>query len=252
MRVDTLHRRIEKDVRVIHDAVRDLLPVQLPSQYESRAMNVRAFLDKLNQSTEPLGVFNELELDKTVPVGECDMTGLWLGKDELPENDSYADLRVIWHMHPDTKRFVLTPTSWNRRRFFWWEMTLHELVHRHQDVYRTPEQDIKVFRPRTTRRDIKEEQAYYGSYDEIEAHAHNAALEFVMWWPELSLRDAIRAAIAYTGRVLTPTYNLYEMTYCDTPKHPAKRTFKRKVQAWYDLMKKRPDIYQMLELPKLV
>lgn len=250
MRVDALHRRIVDDVCVLHSAVREHLPVQLPPQYQTRALSLRAFVDRLNSVTEKHGVFNEIETDLEVEPGQIVISGLWLDESELPENDSRADIRMLFHVHPDSKRFKLTAAEWQRRRFFWWQLVMHELIHRHQDTYRHTK--TRVFKAWTTQRNLKVEQEYYGDYDEIETHSHNAAVELYVWWPDLSMRDAIAQATHYSGRLVVPTYNMYVAAFAETPAHPALRIFKRKLKAWYELIRKNNHIYHLLELPKLV
>src|SRR4051812_6624980 len=61
LRVDALHRRLANDVKVMYDAVSEVLPARMPKCYESRAMNVRPFLDKLNDVCAPFNVFNEIK-----------------------------------------------------------------------------------------------------------------------------------------------------------------------------------------------
>lgn len=251
MRVDALHRRIVDDVKLMHAAVAVVLPPVLPSQYLARSMSLRHFLDRINEVTAPFGVFNELQPDMEIDPGMVVNTGLWIGEDELPENGSPADIRVMWHVHPATKRIRMSQAEWNRRRYYWWQMVMHEMVHRHQDVYRTKHQDIRTFRPRSTRRSVKVEQEYYGNYDEIESHAHDAAVEFYVWWQQHSLREAIHEALTYSGRIVIPTYNAYMFAFAESPKHPAVKVFRRKLKAWYDVIRKNPEIYQLLELPKL-
>lgn len=250
MRVAALHRKVIDDVRRLQDALRDVYPAQMPEKYAHRAMNLKRFVTRLNAATEPFNIFNEIELDKSEEPGSLRQSGLWLGQSELPENDSFCDIRVLWHMNPKTKQVKWTHAEWTRRYWFFWTMVMHELVHRAQDVYR--KKDILVYHPRSTKRAQKKEREYYGNFDEIEAYAHDAAVEFTVWWPTLSMRDAVTEACQYSGRHFTPTYCFYVNIFADTPKHPALRQFKRKVKAWYDLIKNNTEFYKAMALPNLV
>lgn len=249
MRVGTLHRKIVADVEALYSACGHLWPVVIPEHY-TRPFSLKVFVRRLNKLTEPLGVFNEIKLDWEMPPGEVQLAGLWLYKSNLPENGSSADLRLLWHVHPSTKKVQFSQVEWNRRRFRFWQMLMHELVHRYQG-YR----DTRVYSPRSQQRDIKEDQEYYGSVDEIEAHSHNAAMELFVWWGALSYKNAVTEAMSYSGRILDPTYSKYDSVFCQTgrrPLHPAMKHFERKVKAWYDVMVKYPEIYNALELPQLV
>jgi hypothetical protein len=243
MQVDALHRSIADDVRVMHTTVRRTLPAGMPAR-AGHAMNLKAFVRRLNVVMEPLRVFNEMKTDAEVDPGSVRTTGLWVPKHELPENGSAADIRIIWHMK--TKRVQMTQPEWTRRRYFFWQTYMHELVHRYQN-----QRNIRVYRPQTSSRDGRAEQTYYCNYDEIEAYAHDAALELLTWWGHLPFREATTEALMYHGRVVTPTYLLYDATFGDTPDHPALKQFKRKLRLWYDVVKA-SEIYQLIQLPNLV
>lgn len=251
MRIAVLHRRIVDDACVLHEAVRDVLPVQLPDRYQTRAMSVRALVDRLNHATNRLGIYNEIQLDKELEDGQIVSTGLWLSDGELPENGSDADIRILFHVHPNTKRVRLTALEWQRRRYYWWQMVMHELIHRYQDTYREGGMS-RIFKPWSTNRDVKAEQEYYGDYDEIETHSHDAALELALWWKDLSLRDALKQAVQHTGRAVTPTYNYYMQAFAESPHHPAVRIFKRKLRAWHQIIRANPYLYETLQLPTLI
>lgn len=245
MRVDTLHKKMAQDVRVVHESLAGVLPVRMPKIYETREMNVRSFLARLNKVTEPLNVFNELKEDPMEAEGTLSTSGLWNTAGELPENGSYADVRLIWHVHPKTKRVKMTPHKWNRHRFYFYQLLMHELMHRHQD-----DTSERVYRARSEDRETKESQTYYGATSEIEAHAHDAALELRAWWPAVPFRTAV----SYAKEVMNPTpstYMLYQVAFMDCPSHPAMKHFKRKLRAWYDLLDKQADFYDALQLPSL-
>ncbi len=250
MRVPTLHRKIVDDASAIHGVVDTVFPAKLPVQYEQTPVSIQRFVNRLNVVTEPLGLFSETLNDKEVSPGLIHNSGLWLPKCELPENDSAADLRVLWHLNPKTKRVTMTQHEWGRRRYMFWHMIFHELIHRHQDTYQA--RDVLVYRTRTDRRDTKEAQAYFGRYDEIETHSHAAAMELFIWWGHLTLKQAMFEATTYSGRAAEPTLQQYEIAFEDAPGHPAMRTFKRKLRAWYEVIKSHPDLYLTLDLSNLV
>lgn len=245
MRTDVLYKRIAADVRVLFDVVNPLFPITLPKQFESRNMNFRQFIDKLNAVTDPLGIYNEIEYDASVKIGEFGaVSGLWIPKTELPENHSFADVRVLWHIHPKTKRIQWSTYFWNRRRFYFWQLVMHELIHRYQTSEKT-----RVHRVVATDRKEKEQQAYYGNYDEVETHAHDAALELFVWWRDEPFRQAVAQA-RLIGGLTPPTVNTYDVFF---PKgHPARRHFCRKMRAWYDTIRKNAEFYESLGLVKLV
>jgi hypothetical protein len=87
--------------------------------------------------------------------------------------------------------------------------------------------------------------------DEIQTHAHDAALELLVWWPKASYRQAVANAKQVTGP--TPsTYMLYQAAFMECPGHPALKHFKRKMRAWYDHVTANADFYNSLQLVSIV
>ena len=250
LRVDALHRRLAHDVRVMYDAVSDAFPARMPKHFEQRSCNIRHFIDNLNEVCEPFNVFNEIKDDPNQAVGTIITSGIWIADSELPENGSEADARVLWHMNPATKRFQWTRYHWNRRRFYFWQLMMHELIHRHQPTSNTG-REPRVYRTDADTRELKEQQEYYGNYEEIETHAHDAALEFFVWWPDLTLRQCMAAAWDVKAPT-PPTFLLFMQAFLESPKHPAVAHFKRKLSAWFDMVHKNANFYSGLQLAKII
>lgn len=232
-------------------AVGEVLPVKMPKQYHEQKLNLIPFIRRMNTYTEPYKVFNELQTDASMPIGSVVASGLWLPKKELPENGSRADVRVIWHAHPKTRRVTLTPLKWDRRRFYYWQRIGHELVHRYQEAGRPPDAEARTYHVEAVSRNQKEQQSYYGNYDELEAYAHDAALEMMSWYGAYSFHEAQKWMENWgTAGAVVPTYNTYLAVFGSS--HPAVHAFKRKCRAWWDIMQKSKDFYTSLELPRLV
>lgn len=248
MRVDALHRRVSKDVSLMYDAVNKVLTPSMPRRYNEGRMNIRPFVARLNSATLPFNVVTDLLPDPTMKPELLVQSGMWLSADALPENGTDADVRVLWHTHPSTARLTLTPRLWARRRFYYFELLMHELIHRHQDQ-KDPDHDFRVYRPRTE--DVKqiEEQKYYGSVDEIEAYAHNAAMEFATWWPDATLRQCMEMSFDVKGPT-PPSYITYYSIF--ETGHPAYQHFMKKLKSWFAVVHANREFYQSLELAKIV
>jgi hypothetical protein len=250
MRIDALQRRLTRDVTALHTAVQDVLPVQMPDRY-AEPFNLRSFLNRLNEQSLPLNVYNKLVPDVTQDKGTLRMSAEWLGYDELPEDGTHADVRILWYVNPNSRRVKVCPAEWARRRFYFYSLTMHEFIHRYQDETRDEHATAKKFSPSAPEPAIRREQEYYGDYDEIEAHAHNAALELATWYPYLNYHNAVTECLQYSGRMITPTYNMFFVAFLDNLKHPTFRTFKNKVNAWYKMIRNSSEMYDMIQLPKL-
>lgn len=233
------------------DAVNVVLPRKMPSRYKTGRMNLGSFVKRLNTVTAPFNVVNEVEPDPTLIVGGSAISAFWYPKNLLPENNSYADVRIIWHPHPAARRIKMSPIIWARRRFYFWERVAHEFVHRYQDFGRAAGATSRTFRVRTSDpARAAEQQQYYSDYDELEAYAHDAALEIITWWPEDTRQQAISLSNITPMDVLCqPSYYNYLEIF--EVGHPARANFRRKVKQWYHAMKQTEDFYTKLALPKL-
>ena len=249
MRTDILHHRIVRDIEVMIDAIDDVLPVKMPLQYEKRTMNLGSFVKRLNGATEACNVFNEICVDETLQKSALVTSGFWYPEEDRIEDGNPADVRIFWHTHPDCHRISITSTIWHRRRYVFWERLMHELVHRHQMVFRQDDSLPKTFRSSSDNPKIKEEQDYYSNYDELEAYAHDAALEMLTWWKDLPYRQAMAASVGMRTPIAS-TYESYTSQF--EPGHLVRTHFKRKLQSWYKVMSLTPEFYDRLALPKLV
>lgn len=252
MRIHNLHRRVIRDMDMMLAPVNEILPLKMPACYETRKMNLGAFVKRLNTVTEQFNVVNEVLDDITIPKGSSAVSGIWYPEDLLPENGSDADIRIIWHPNPESHRIKITPTIWARRRYYFWERVAHELVHRYQDIDRGPDTTARTFKVRTADDDkAAEQKQYFGDYDELEAYAHDAALELMTWWPGTTLKQAIGLANQVDeNSVVWATYQNYLSTF--EVGHPARTHFRRKVKQWYHAMTQTEDFYTRLALPRLV
>lgn len=252
MRIHNLHRRVIRDMDMMLDAVNVVLPPKMPTRYETQRLNLGAFVKRLNTITETFNVVNEVSDDAEIPRGQTAVSGAWYPEDLLPEHDSDADVRILWHAHPSAHRVCMTPTVWSRRRYYFWERLAHELVHRYQDVDRPEDTTARTFKVRTVDGEQADEQLrYYSDYDELEAYAHDAALEMLTWWPNATLKQAIGLAnqVDPDAKVWA-TYNTYLTTF--EVGHPARIHFRRKVKQWYHAMSQTMEFYTRLALPRLV
>lgn len=250
MRLDALHRRVIMDARVIQQKVDEVFPRKLPATLRGRKTNIQAFLNRLNSVTEPFGVKNIIVNDPQLPVNVNKMTAYWINEKELPHEQSMADIRLEWHVHPQSHRIQWTARSWAQRRFFFWTFLMHELCHRHQNIYRenADHHESRTFRSDATHEDIRSDQEYLGDYDEIEAYAHDVAFEMIIQFPELSYLEALAAVAGQTDVDDPSSYAFFVKAFETSPHHPALRIFKKKIRQWYRVILKHTDFYQSLQL----
>lgn len=250
MRLDALHRRVIMDARVIQEKVNTVFPRKLPSELRGRKTNIQTFLNRLNAATEPYGVKNIIVDDPRLPKHVNKMTAYWIDERELPYEQSMADIRLEWHMNPHSHRVQWSQRTWAQRRFFFWAFLMHELCHRHQNVYRenTDRHESRTYRADSTHEDIRKDQEYLGDYDEIEAYAHDVAFEMLIQFPELSFLEALSAVSVQTDADDPSSYAFFMKAFETSPQHPALRIFRKKIRQWYRILQKNLDFYDSLHL----
>lgn len=246
MQLDTLHRKVLADAHLLQAALDDVFPARRPHAYAGKRTRISTFIRKLNHATAPLDVHNYIIRHDKAPKNTVTFSALWIPDTDLPYRRSGADVRVEWHLHPDTHTITFTPRQWRRMRFGFWGSILHELVHRHQ-TGRSDQQDTRVYRPVGALESLREEQEYFGNYDEIEAHAFDGALEMMLVSPTYGYTRALDAIANYPAMVTT-TLNVYTQSFASAPDHPALEAYHRKQKEWFDLMKAEQNFYLSLEL----
>jgi hypothetical protein len=252
MQLAAIHRRVIMDARVLQEALADVLPVKLPKRYQGRAFNLSSFLARLNAVTEQYGIYNAISMepeDARIPPNTVLLTGTWLPEDLLPQQGSSADIRLEWHVAPNHRRQRWTQKEWAKRRFYFWSYAMHEMIHRHQDVYRGDGSLARVYRPWAVKEDAQDEQKYLGDYDEIEAHAHAVAREMRTWSPDHTYREGIQQMKSdVLPAPFTSTYSVYMRAFRDAKQHPALPVFHRKIKQWWQLMGEQDEFYHFLHL----
>ncbi len=254
MHVTALHTRLARDIKQLHEVIDVLLPIHLPKQYENRSVNILSFLKRLNAMTELYGIHNRIKHDKDVHKGRLCFSAWWYPKSILPVANSNANIHIRWHTNPCGHRISWSKSEWNRRRFFFWQYVMHELLHRYQNELRYKycgrKSEALKFAPMASDSEQREMQEYLGDYDEIETYAFMTALEIYYWWPKYNVTEACDLALQYSGTAITPTYMFFMVSFDKTS--PVVKIFKRKIRAWYDVMRKNPDFYDRLQLPQLI
>lgn len=209
-------------------------------------MNVGALLHRMNEHTKPFGVWNSIEHPSKgakIEKGQVHFTGEW-----TPYCTRIPDINIRWIMHPHGHRVSMTPHTWRKWYFNYWTFLMHELVHRYQDQQRTDTSTARVFRPSAEKSELRDNQAYLGDYDEIEAHAHDVALEMFAWLPDESYAAAMRTMRSNPPFQSIATYPIYQKAFADTPGHPAMIVFHRKIRAWHKSMLQHRDVYATMNL----
>jgi len=143
------------------------------------------------------------------------------------------NIEVYLTYGPGSKRVLITKDVWKQLRFDLSQTLQHELVHRMQcEHIKIPSEDwedhtCKVYSSNANIPAKRDVQEYYGSTEEIEAHAHCIMMELKYFAPRT---DSIK--LLKRGRKVpkkkSPTLNDYLETYDNDTSHPViKRLLKK-------------------------
>jgi hypothetical protein len=244
----------------MREAVEKVLLPKTQQQYTGKSMYIVPFLARLNVVTIPFKVINVLVEDTAVKTPKDSyITAQWLPTrstrvatytEARPRRP--VDIHIEWHVHPQGHRCGITPSDWKWRHFYFWAYLMHELTHRHQYGGRSKDAAKIVFPPMETEdAEIRDQQSYLGDYDEVEAYAHDIALEMTVWFPTMRYREAFAQMLNIDSKLIAATYPIFAEAFVKVPEHPAMRTLQKKIREWYDIMNTRRDIYQTLQLEPL-
>lgn len=111
------------------------------------------------------------------------------------------------------KKFYMSRNKWKKFRFLVSQACQHELVHKYQNRFRQKSQDTEPIDLRSLHQDdLGDEQEYLASMDEIDAYAHDIAMEVCNYYPRLDPYN-ILSTISRRSRIESYNY------YCNTFKH---------------------------------
>ena len=252
MQLLTLHKKITDDALSMRKAVENVLTPMSQQRYRGPSMYLAPFLSRLNEVTIPFKVHNELVEDITVDSTGLQLTAQWSPAWLQTRPRRRIDIHIEWHVHPRGRCCGVHASDWQRRHFYFWAYLMHELAHRHQNNHRSGDACSQKFIPTANDDDeLWDLQKYLGDFDEVEAYAHDIALEMVVWFPTLGYRAAFAEMKKFHHKLINASYPLFAVAFDKTPKHPAMLLLLKKIRGWYRIMDTQRDIYQALQLGPL-
>ena len=209
-------------------------------------------LSRLNEVTTPFKLNNELVEDTTLDSTGLQLTAQWCPTRLKTRPRRRIDIHIEWHVHPRGHSYGVHTSDWQCRHFYFWSYVMHELAHRHQNNHRSGDACSQKFIPTANDDDeLWDLQKYLGDFDEVEAYAHDIALEMVVWFPTLGYRAAFAQVKKFRHNLVNGSYPLFAIAFVKAPKHPAMLLLGKKIQEWYRIMDTQRDIYQALQLGPL-
>lgn len=108
-------------------------------------------------------------------------------------NTNTDKINVIIHFTPKHELFCINDKMWNEFKFTISQTCQHELIHRYQTISRENVLDgndpVEI---KFASEKLLEEKKYLSDLDEIEAYAHDLAMEIKHYYPKKSPYDVLR------------------------------------------------------------
>lgn len=250
MNIPAIHGQITKEFTPIRNAVDPVFDKYLTSVKKGRAINAGPFFRALRHSVKSFRVYPQLRywpalLDEETPVPDEFWYPVISGacyEPDPPEGDTpvkIAKIDILFYLTPSTRRITLSEHGLRHLQYRFYNVVLHELIHRTQYAMGRRNAAPLVFRPHTKAKltaTERTQQRYLGEIDEIEAYARDCVEEWFFWHPHqpLTMRGMRKEFRAGGQRLSVIEY--YHSVFQGDETHPAIRRLFRKVIAWNDIM----------------
>lgn len=154
--------------------------------------------------------------------GDYSITGLY---------DTHKDIKYVIFNFPSTcKYFTLLPSSWSDFKFSISQVCQHESIHENQhkkrgDIFEMEE----VIEFRQKEQDCEQDREYLCDSDEIDAYAHDIALEILHYYPR---KDPYFVLGNLNLHRKLHSYNYYKKTFNNTDWTPIKTRLYKRIYKW--------------------
>ena len=184
---------------------------------------------KLNKILGPMGAKISIKRDKELRVNKgC--------KQQFYSFSGYydtdtEDIRLFIHFPSNRKTFKFTKTNYKGMVFMFSQIVQHEFIHQSQYAFRPEQSDrlVKVHHSDRLSKPRLKQIEYLSSWCEIEAYAHDIAMEIKQYYshvkPELVIRHIDSQKKLYS-------YRVYKDAFKGTDWDRLKKSLLRKIWRW--------------------
>lgn len=158
---------------------------------------------------------------KDVDVDEFMVSGLY----DMAYNKKY----IILNFSLYSDYINLTHYSFETFKFFVSQVIQHETIHQDQWQYRDGTEDPVKLDFRNTTGTLREEREYLSDIDEIDAYAHDIAMEILFYYPKENPYNILKTI---NRRRKIPSYLYYKDTFKNTSWTKVKNRLLSKTYGW--------------------
>jgi len=187
----------------------------------------------IQQCFRPFGVKVEVVFDDLVPKNTIIITGAhspWRVRQKI---------EIFLNYNSDSRRCRITKAKWNNLRFDLSQVLQHELIHKEQCSYMVipgeewEDHHCKVYASKSKVPHIKQNQEYFGSTEEIKAHAHCIMMELIKLSPRTDPTKLLKRA-SKIPRAKSPTLKNYFEAFDYDVNHPVMKRLLKQVVYWIE------------------
>jgi hypothetical protein len=138
---------------------------------------------------------------------------------------------VTLHVMPDREHFKITRSNYDTLVFLFSQVIQHEFIHKSQFTFRPDqvERKIKVFHSDKISKKKLEQIEYLREWCEVEAYAHDIAMEINYFYPNDNPNTVIKNI---DSKRKLDSYQLYKKTFARTNWDRLKKSLLRKIWKW--------------------
>lgn len=155
-------------------------------------------------------------------AGHYSVSGLY----DMSEDKKY----IVLNFSPNSKYFEITERNWNEFKFLVSQVCQHESIHQYQWITReVSKKDMEPIDLRCSCSDSAEEKEYLRDPDEIDAYAHDIAMEIKFYYPKLDSLEVLRKISKYKK---IWSFKYYQKTFKRDDWDETRHVLLKKVYKW--------------------
>lgn len=165
--------------------------------------------EPLERALRPWGVNVILEEDRSLRAGTLGFGGLY----DFSKKRRPIDIIIYYR----SESYNFTETKWRQFRFGVSQVLQHELVHKYQYAYRVGFEDggaTLYYDIKAGEKSDKEHMDYLAELDEIDAYAHDIAMEILEYYPRHNPYEILATV---SRRRWIWSYNYYKKAFKHSP-----------------------------------
>lgn len=201
-----------------------------PEKFIGKKVKYSEISKLLNQLVKPLGAKARVVKDYDIKIFEK--------KRELFDFSGYYDtfleknnICITLHVHPERDVITFTKAKYNNFRFILSQLIQHEFIHKSQFTFRPDQAErvIKVYHSDKLSAYRLDYIDYFREWCEVEAYAHNIAMEIRYYYPDKNPETVIKNIDKYRN---ISSYKKYKQAFAGTNWDRLRQSLLKKAWKW--------------------